>query len=281
MVCLLDCAIEYADWPLGMSTINDLENVEIQMLQNSVYSAPGSLKSAWDNRLLPANLKILYYIYSNSVLGIEQNVKVPETVFPALKKELGETHPGIRTAEIQKSILAGNLRPEFAVELREIIDKNYEMATTIALDYAHKTKAWDDVAYYAYRCLKRDVFGIQKQFFRNEARLTYFDYLEFLLEGLAKTDAQAAGTLYEFIAALPPTTRQKLWLVRAERILNGIDYDKVAAREDGAAMAKKGFYENSKLEVRFRESFETRLKKMEAARALSGASRSRSVVRVS
>ena len=275
MVCLLDYAIEYADWPLGMSTINDLENVEIQMLQNSVYSAPGSLKSAWNNSAFPANIKILYYIYSNSVLGIEQNIKVPETVFPALKKELGETHPGIRTAEIQKSILAGDLRPEFAVELREIIDKNYEMANTIALDYARKTGAWNDVAYYAYRCLKRDVFGIQKQFFRNEARLTYFDYLEFLLEGLAKTDAQAAGTLYEFVVALPPTTRQNLWLVRAERILNGIDYDNASAQKDGAAMAKKGFYENAKLEARFRESFETRLKKMEAMRALGGASRSR------
>jgi len=203
-------------------------------------------------------LGILLYIYSQSILGKEQEISVPATRLAELKKELGETHSGIRTAEIQDSILAGDLRPEFAAELREIVDKNYEIALPIAIDYSRKTGAWDDVAYYAYRCLKRDVYGIQKQLDRPSP---YFDYLEFTLEGLAKTDPQAAGTLYEFVLALPKTTKQNLWLVRAERILNGVDYDKTLAKKDGAAMAEKGFYENAKLEARFRETFKKRLKK--------------------
>jgi len=259
-VCLANYAIEYAGAPLGMTTIDELKNVESQMLQNSVYSAPGSIESTAENKLVPAEIKILYYIYSKSILGKEQGIIVPETRFSALKKELGATHPGILTAKIQDCFLAGELRPEFAADLREIVDQNYEIALPIALDFSRKIKAWDDVAYYAYRCLKRDIYGIQKQFFRSELRAPYFDYLEFTLEGLAKTDAQAAGTLCEFIRALPQTTRQNLWLARAERILDGVDYDKNEAQAAGTAMAQKGFYENEKLEARFRESFEKRLK---------------------
>jgi len=52
-----------------------------------------------------------------------------------------------------------------------------------------------------------------------------------------------------------------MWLVRAERILQGIDYDRNSAEKAGSALAEKGFYENEKLEARFRESFEKRLGK--------------------
>lgn len=68
------------------------------------------------------------------------------------------------------------------------------------------------------------------------------------------------GPIYEFIAALPITTKQQLWLFRADRILNGINYDKALAQKEGKSMAEQGFYENAKLEARFRESFEKRLK---------------------
>jgi len=255
--CLSLYTIEYTGQLLGIVNNQDLQRAVVHMLQNNIYLAP-ELRKAAAAPNVPAKLGILLYIYSQSVLGEEQKISVPATRLAELKKELGETHRGIRTAEIQDRILAGDLRPEFAAELREIIDKNYEIALPIAIDYSRKIGAWDDVAYYAYRCLKRDVYGIQKQLDRPSP---YFDYLEFTLEGLAKTDPQAAGTLYEFIRALPKTTKQNLWLVRAERILNGVDYDKDLAKKDGATMAEKGFYENANLEARFHESFEKRLKK--------------------
>lgn len=257
--CLTNYAVEYADQPPPALTNNlDLQRSSVFMLQNHIYASPDMLKSV-DKPNVPADVKISYYIYSKSILGTEVGITVPETRFSDLKKELGDAHPGIRTAEIQASISAGDFRPEFAEELRGIVDKNYDIALTIALEYARKTAAWDDAAYYAYRCLKHDVYGIQKQSLNGPRLSPYFEYLEFLLEGLSKTDPQEAGTVYEFIRALPKNTQQNFWLVHAERILAGIVYDKALAEKAGAEFAKKGFYENAKFEKRFRESLEKRV----------------------
>lgn len=257
--CFVNYAIEYADYIGGMISVDDTKNVARYMLQNSIYATQSTLDSVESPSVFP-EVKILYYIYSKSICGREQGHVVPAANVLELKEKLGKNHLGVRTLEIQDSILTGDLNPKFVEELREIVDQNYAIAFPIALDYARRTKAWEDVAYYAYLCLKHDVYGIQKQFLRNQNRSPYFDYLEFVLEGLSQTDAQAAGTLYEFIAALPITTKQQLWLFRADRILNGINYDKALAQKEGKSMAEQGFYENAKLEARFRESFEKRLK---------------------
>ncbi|MCR5183192.1 MAG: hypothetical protein K6B46_00640 [Opitutales bacterium] len=256
--CFVNYAIEYADYLGGMSNGDDIKNAARHMLQNFIYASQNVLRDTRSDKV-PAETQILYYVYSKSLVGIEQGVDVPETWFPRLKEKLGKEHVGIRLAEIQDRILSGELNPEFSVELREIADRNYAIAFPVALDFARRTKMWDDVAYYAYLCLKQDVYGFQKQALKSQNRLPCFDYLDLLLEALSRTDAQAAGTLYEFVAALPPTTRRHFFLFRAERILDGVDYDKALAQKEGRALAEKGFYENEKLEARFRATFEKRL----------------------
>jgi len=60
------------------------------MLQNSVYFAECSAENALKNKAkLPADVRILSYIYAKSVVGKEQGINVSETHFEELKKELG------------------------------------------------------------------------------------------------------------------------------------------------------------------------------------------------
>ncbi len=261
--CFMGVAVEYANYFFDPTNWGDVKSLYPYMFLNSDYFSKRSSESLRKGHF-EASVEALYHICVRSRWGRDQGLELGDGRLSHLKETLGASHPGIRTLEIQDEILSGNLRPEFARELRNIVDRNFEMAFPVALEYARQTKAWDDVAYYAYRCLKSDVYGIQRQ---TDTLLgyrpsRYFDYLEFLLEGLSQTDAQAAGTLYEFISALPQTMKQNMWLMRAERILNGIAYDKDAAKRDGKALAEKGFYENPNLEARFREYFETRLKNM-------------------
>lgn len=260
--CFMGVAIEYANYFVNdMKNWVDIKNGVFHMFLNANHVFKGSLESAQKGQVSP-ECEVCYCIQSRSRWGRDQGLNLGDVRLPHLKETLGTSHPGIRTLEIQDEMTAGNLRPEFAEELRNIVDRNFEMAFPIALEYARQTKAWDDVAYYAYRCLKSNVYGLQQQthtllgYFHSR----YFDYLEFLLEGLVQTDVQAAGTLYEFISALPQTMKQNMWLMRAERILSGISYDKEAAKKAGKELAEKGFYENPKLEARQREYFEKRLK---------------------
>ena len=261
--CFMGIAVEYANYFIEPMNWSDMKNMVSHMFLNSDYFSKRSIESLRKGHLDPS-VEVLYHIYTRSRWGSDQGLALGDDRLPHLKETLGASHPGVRTLEIQDEIFGGNLRPEFALELRNIVDRNFEMSFPIALEYARQTEAWDDVAYYAYRSLKSDVYGIQRQ---TETLLAYrssryFDYLEFLLEGLSQTDVQAAGTLYEFISALPQTTKQNMWLMRAERILKGIPYNKDAAEREGKALAKKGFYENPELEARCREYFETSLKNM-------------------
>lgn len=262
--CFMSVSIEYADYFFEPKVWDDMKNAISHMFLNAHYFSKPAVEQVLNQKgLVSADVEVLYYIYARSRWGQGLGLGLGNANLAYLKNKLGALHPGIRTLEIQDEILAGNLSPEFARELRNLVEKNYVMAFPIALEYARDTKAWDDVAYYAYRCLKNDVYGLQKQTetLLGDRPSRYFDYLEFLLEGLAQTDAQAAGTLYEFIAALPPTMKQNMWLIRAERILKGIDYDKALAKKAGSVMAEKGFYENPEQEARCREYFEKRLKK--------------------
>ncbi len=260
--CFMGVAIEYANYFFEPKNWADMNNALSRMFLNAHCISRQAVARAGTGRIAP-DTEILYYIFARSLWGREQGLGVGDARLQYLKETLGASHPGVRTLEIQDEMLAGNLRPEFAQELRNIVDRNFEMAFPVALEYARQTKAWDDEAYYAYRCLKNNVYGLQQQTatLLGYDSVSYFDHLEFLLEGLAQTDAQAAGTLYAFISALPQTVKQNMWIMRAERILNGITYDKDAAKRDGEALAEKGFYENPKLEARCRECFELRLKK--------------------
>ena len=262
--CFIGIAIEYANYFVGdMRNWTDVKAGFFQMFLNANYVSKGFIEMLRRGQVLP-ECEVIYFILARSQWGRDQGLGLGDDRLPHLKETLGASHLGVRTLEIQDEILSGNLRPEFARELRNLVDRNFEMAFPVALEYARHTKEWDDVAYYAYRCLKNNVYGLQQQTdtLSGSDSVSYFDYLEFLLEGLSQTDAQAAGTLYEFISALPQTMKQNMWLMRAERILNGIAYDKDAAKRDGKVLAKKGFYENPELEARCREYFETSLKNM-------------------
>lgn len=260
--CFTGVSMEYANYFFEPKNWVDMNNALSRMFLNDRCVSRQAAALAETGKIAP-EAEIFYHIFARSRWGQDLGLGLGNERLPHLKETLGASHLGVRTLEIQDEILEGNLRPEFARELRNIVDRNFEMAFPVALEYARHTKAWDDVAYYAYRCLKNNVYGLQQQTdtLSGSDSVSYFDYLEFLLEGLAQTDAQAAGTLYEFISALPQTMKQNMWLMRAERILNGIPYDKDAAKRDGKSLAEKGFYENPKLEARCREYFETCLKK--------------------
>ena len=260
--CFTGVSMEYANYFFEPKNWVDMNNALSRMFLNDRCVSRQAAALAETGKIAP-EAEIFYHIFARSRWGQDLGLGLGNERLPHLKETLGASHLGVRTLEIQDEILEGNLRPEFARELRNIVDRNFEMAFPIALEYARHTKAWDDVAYYAYRCLKNNVYGLQQQTdtLSGSDSVSYFDYLEFLLEGLAQTDAQAAGTLYEFISALPQTMKQNMWLMRAERILNGIPYDKDVAKRDGKSLAEKGFYENPKLEARCREYFETCLKK--------------------
>lgn len=251
--CFCRYSFEYAGHLIAILHYGAQKDVIVDMLQNSTHVNPEISKMLWAS-VSTSEVDLCYKIYRNSLVGKEQNLKDRQPSFQLLERLFGEKHPLIRTAKIQEAMLAGEFCPEFASEMREIVDKNYEIAFPLAIETARKNKDWDDLAYYAYRCLKRDVYGIQKQF--KEDRSSYFDYLEFLLEGLAKSDPQAAGTLFEFVAALPQTDRQDQWLVRAKEVMNGVEYDKNSATNAGKSMAEKGFYQNQKFEERFLKTFQ-------------------------
>ncbi|MBQ8445571.1 MAG: hypothetical protein IJX22_04195 [Opitutales bacterium] len=261
--CLTGVSMEYANYFFEPKNWVDMNNALSRMFLNHRCVSRQAAALAETGKIAP-EAEIFYHIFARSRWGQDLGLGIGSDRLPHLKETLGASHLGVRTLEIQDEILEGNLRPEFARELRNIVDRNFEMAFPVALEYARHTKEWDDVAYYAYRCLKNNVYGLQQQTdtLSGSDSVSYFDHLEFLLEGLSQTDAQAAGTLYEFISALPQTMKQNMWLMRAERILNGIAYDKDAAKRDGKVLAKKGFYENPELEARCREYFETSLKNM-------------------
>ena len=267
----LKFAAEKADFFSRFTSADDCRSMVSYAMRNTVSLKPAIIESMQDVAF-PPQTGILSYVYAQSCNGKAQGMKINEARLLVLTNRLGEFDPAVRLLRLQSQIEEGKSSSEMDAEFKALVDSNFDIAFPVAAEYARKNHRWEDMAYYSYLCLKQDVYGLQKQDFRTGMKSWYFDYLEVLFAGLANTDVQAAGTLYEFVNALPKNMRTEMWLWRAGRFLDGVSYDAASAKTAGARMAEQGYYENAEFEKRFQDSLRERAKELKAKRAAASAS---------